>query len=214
MDLRALDDPPPPEVTQLTDINTISCWEQWLKLSYGTSDLHIIRAWSLTSHATELAFDSQARALRGPLVYSFLDGDRLPAGVGREELLGGRHFSFDWAQLVYPVGALGAPPAFAACPAGTFRCFVALCPHCILIGHHSAADFSEHPLISTLDAYKMSMQGTSPSEDAINIRREKIIKELQQNHQLLSRLHANFASVHRRIDDSNKRRICLGGQQG
>ncbi|CDJ67031.1 B-box zinc finger protein, putative, partial [Eimeria necatrix] len=83
-------------------------------------------------------------------------------------------------------------------------CFLALCPHCILIGHHSAADFSEHPLISTLDAYKMSMQGTSPSEEALSIRREKIVKDLQENHQLLARLHANFASVHRKIDDSNK----------
>lgn len=29
----------------------------------------------------------------------------------------------------------------------------------------SVSDFSEHPLISTLDAYKMSMQGTSPVLD-------------------------------------------------
>ncbi|CDJ56129.1 B-box zinc finger protein, putative [Eimeria maxima] len=352
MDLRALDDPPPLEIAQISDINVLSCWEQWLKLSFSTSDLHIVRAWTLQSRATEIAFEEQARALRGPIVYSFLDRDRIPGPVSLEEVIEGTNLSCNWAQLLYPVGALEAPPAFAACPASTFKilackiatgstlahqdaegdfekrkipanysslalvqsspstneakilrmlyrvkesmqvlpliiieyslqlllievssplcdlchllpsslfcpadkahlcdacdlthhsasrllarhrrlpaahspfqfgqcpnhpsemldcvcmvCFVALCPHCILIGHHSAADFSEHPLISTLDAYKMSMQGTSPSEEAVNMRREKIIKDLQENHRLLARLHANFASVHRKIDDSNK----------
>ncbi|XP_026191242.1 uncharacterized protein LOC34618390 [Cyclospora cayetanensis] len=352
MDSRALEEPQPLDICLLDDINVLAGWEYWLKLSYYTADLHIVRAWSLNSRATEVSFESQARALQGAIVYSFLDADRLQNPQSLDEALKGRRFACDWEQQVFPVGALEAPVSFAASPTGTFKvllcklatgstlahqeadgdfatreipgayasmaliqsspatsetkmlrmqyrvrkstqvlpslvlefafqsllievsqpmcevctflpatlfcpadrahlcdecdqlhhsasrllarhkrlpvthspfqfgqcpnhpsemidcvcmvCFVALCPHCILIGHHSAADFSEHPLISTLDAYKMSMQGTSPSEEALSLRREKILKDLQDNHRLLARLHANFVSVHRKIDDSNK----------
>lgn len=352
MDLRALEEPPPLDICLIDDIHVLSGWEYWLKLSYFTADLHVVRAWRLNSRATEAQFESQARALRGPIVYSFLDADRMPGPQTLDEALRARRFGCDWEKQIFPTGALEAPACFSACPTGTFKvllcklatgstlahqesegnfetrhipgayaslaliesspatnetkmlrmiyrvkkasqvlpsmvlefsfqcllidvtqplcevcellpatlfcpadrahlcdecddlhhsatkllarhkrlpvthspfqfgqcpnhpsemidcvcmvCFVALCPHCILIGHHSAADFSEHPLISTLDAYKMSMQGTSPSEEALSLRREKILKDLQGNHRLLSRLHANFASVHRRIDDSNK----------
>ncbi|KAL8435132.1 hypothetical protein Efla_006353 [Eimeria flavescens] len=348
MDHRALEEPLPLEICQVDDINELTGWEYWLKLSYFTADLHVVRAWSLNARATEVAFESQARAM----VYSFMDADRMRDPQAIDEALKGRRFSCDWEKEVFPAGALEAPACYSTCPTGTFRvllcklatgstlahqesggdfatreipeayaslaliqsspssdetkmlrmkyrvkravqvlpsmvleftfmpllidvsqptcevcgllratlfcpadrahlcdecdelhhngswllarhkrlpvthspfqfgqcpnhpsevidcvcmvCFVALCPHCILMGHHSAADFSEHPLISTLDAYKMSMQGTSPSEEALTMRREKMLADLQGNHRLLSRLHANFSSVHRRIDDSNK----------
>ncbi|KAL8446580.1 hypothetical protein Emed_005034 [Eimeria media] len=398
MDVRALEEPQPLEICVIDDINALAGWEYWLKLSYFTTDLHVVRAWSLNSKSTEVSFESQARAsgslspshlnrlslcylellftrlsvlpfashhirlnsiagvlfqaLHGPVVYSFLDADRMQDPQALDEALKGRRFTCNWEQQIFPAGALEAPSSYSASPTGTFRvllcklatgstlahqesagdfatreipgayaslaliesspasnetkmlrmmyrvkkgsqvlpsvvlefsfvsllievsqpmcevcellpatlfcpadrahlcdecdelhhsgsrllsrhkrlpvthspfqfgqcpnhpsemidcvcmvCFVALCPHCILIGHHSAADFSEHPLISTLDAYKMSMQGTSPSEEALTMRREKILGDLQGNHRLLSRLHANFSSVHRRIDDSNK----------
>ncbi|KAL8271405.1 hypothetical protein Esti_004606 [Eimeria stiedai] len=376
MDVRALEDPQPLKICVIDDINALAGWEYWLKLSYFTADLHVVRAWSLNSKSTEVSFESQARAsvasslrppwpprqlssdaasafaLHGPVVYSFLDADCMQDPQDLDEVLKGKRFTCNWEQQIFPAGALEAPSSYSASPTGTFRvllcklatgstlahdesagdfatreipgayaslaliesspatnetkmlrmmyrvkkgsqvlpsvvlefsfvsllievsqpmcevcellpatlfcpadrahlcdecdelhhsasrllsrhkrlpvthspfqfgqcpnhpsemidcvcmvCFVALCPHCILIGHHSAADFSEHPLISTLDAYKMSMQGTSPSEEALTMRREKILGDLQGNHRLLSRLHANFSSVHRRIDDSNK----------
>ncbi|KAL8441353.1 hypothetical protein Emag_007253 [Eimeria magna] len=303
MDLRALEEPQPLEICVIDDINALAGWEYWLKLSYFTTDLHV--------------------ALHGPVVYSFLDADRMQDPQALDEALKGRRFRCNWEQQIFPAGALEAPSSYSASPTGTFRVllcklatgstlahqesagdfatreipgayaslaliesspasnetkmlrmmyrvkkgsqvlpsvvlefsFVSLlievsqpmCEVCELLPatlfcpadrahlcdecdelHHSgsrllsrhkrlpvthgfkllglcpAEDFSEHPLISTLDAYKMSMQGTSPSEEALTMRREKILGDLQGNHRLLSRLHANFSSVHRRIDDSNK----------
>ena len=170
MDLRALDEPKPLDICLLDDINVLAGWEYWLKLSYFTADLHVVRAWSLNSRATEVAFESQARvgpqrhttpnridvciwwlvprlrvfspplcvhvchqhlhicvpqALRGAIVYSFLDADRMQNPQSLDEALRGRRFSCDWEKQVFPTGALEAPACFSACPTGTFR--VLLC---------------------------------------------------------------------------------------
>ncbi|OEH76035.1 b-box zinc finger domain-containing protein [Cyclospora cayetanensis] len=61
MDSRALEEPQPLDICLLDDINVLAGWEYWLKLSYYTADLHIVRAWSLNSRATEVSFESQAR---------------------------------------------------------------------------------------------------------------------------------------------------------
>ncbi|KFG28976.1 B-box zinc finger domain-containing protein, partial [Toxoplasma gondii p89] len=110
------------------------------------------------------------------------------------------------------VPANHSPLQFGSCPyhpsemidSVCMTCFVALCPHCILIGSHSAADFSEHPLISTLDAYKMVMQDSSPSEEALLERRRRIDRELVEKHRQLGQLHSNFLSVQKRIDEASK----------
>ncbi|CBZ51957.1 putative B-box zinc finger protein [Neospora caninum Liverpool] len=110
------------------------------------------------------------------------------------------------------VPASHSPLQFGFCPyhpsemidSVCMTCFVALCPHCILIGSHSSADFSEHPLISTLDAYKMLMQDASPSEEALQERRRRIDRELVEKHRQLGQIHSNFLSVQKRIDEATK----------
>lgn len=65
MDLRALDEPQPLEISLVDDINVLAGWEYWLKLSYFTADLHVVRAWRLNSRSTEAQFESQARVRLG-----------------------------------------------------------------------------------------------------------------------------------------------------
>eukprot|EP00923_Selenidium_pygospionis_P031480 GHVN01055783.1.p1 GENE.GHVN01055783.1~~GHVN01055783.1.p1 ORF type:complete len:1139 (+),score=258.52 GHVN01055783.1:301-3717(+) len=82
-------------------------------------------------------------------------------------------------------------------------CFVPLCAHCVLIGHHSnAAQFSDHPLASTLEVFKMAQQGKSPSEDALEHRRSRLVSEIRKRQIGLSAINSNFDAVQRRIDSA------------
>ncbi|CDJ41733.1 hypothetical protein ETH_00011490 [Eimeria tenella] len=138
MDLRALDDPQPLEVSSIDDIHVLAGWEHWLKLSFSTPDLHITRGWSLVSRATEVAFEAHARALRGPVVYSFLDADSLPEPEALEMALKGKRFACNWTQIAFPTGALEAPRAFAASPAGSFRVLLCKLATGSTLPHHEA----------------------------------------------------------------------------
>ncbi|PFH36410.1 B-box zinc finger domain-containing protein [Besnoitia besnoiti] len=353
-------------VSVLEDLRTLAHWEYWVQLSLFTADLHIVGGWSLATYAEEQIFETKARALKGPVVYSFLDLNELETPQSLEDILAEKRVKSDWRKQIFPTGQCRPPVGFEGNPSGTFRlivcklalgtviskdrepgetgdanfktcdipgdftalsrrdldvrdkggncregsgayrvlyrvkraeqvlpavvlefemkplriqvlqpvcelcevlpatiycpadraqlcdecdervhsatrmlsrhvrvpathspfqfgfcpyhpsemidcvcmtCFVALCPHCILIGSHSSADFSEHPLISTVDAYKMVMQDASPSEEAIRERRRRIDRELVEKHRQLSQLHSNFVSVQKRIDEATRNLI-------
>ncbi|KAL8437422.1 hypothetical protein ACSSS7_001017 [Eimeria intestinalis] len=317
MDVRALEEPQPLEICAIDDINALAGWEYWLKLSYFTADLHV--------------------ALHGPVVYSFLDADRMQDSQALDEALKGKRFTCKWEQQIFPAGALEAPSSYSASPTGTFRvllCKLAtgstlahqesagdfatreipgayaslaliesspasneskmlrmmyrvkkgsqvlpsvvlefsfvsllievsqpmcevcellpatlfcpadrahLCDECDELHHSGSRLLSRHKRLPvTHSPFQFGQCPNHPSEmidcvcmvgidfgvgvgtqseEALTMRREKILGDLQGNHRLLSRLHANFSSVHRRIDDSNKfwglrRRALLTQLQG
>ncbi|CAD7924782.1 unnamed protein product [Amoebophrya sp. A120] len=103
-----------------------------------------------------------------------------------------------------------------------------LCSHCILIGSHSSPEMADNPLVSTLDAFKMAMQGlmtnkTAGTASAVSTSsntnllinnsdvlagpganaaesRKILYERLQIRHDQLTKIHLSYDGIQRRVE--------------
>uniref|UniRef100_A0A0G4I309 B box-type domain-containing protein n=1 Tax=Chromera velia CCMP2878 TaxID=1169474 RepID=A0A0G4I309_9ALVE len=86
-------------------------------------------------------------------------------------------------------------------------CWLLLCPHCVLIGHHSSEEFFNHSLVSTLDAFKLAMRGKSPSDRSLRDRQVRLLEAQKKRHKEMSEIHSNFERLQGRLDVACKNLI-------
>eukprot|EP00918_Siedleckia_nematoides_P012427 GHVU01027308.1.p1 GENE.GHVU01027308.1~~GHVU01027308.1.p1 ORF type:complete len:907 (+),score=172.29 GHVU01027308.1:383-3103(+) len=111
----------------------------------------------------------------------------------------GRHQRYSVEESPFQFGMCAHHPSEVV-DCVCMECFEPLCTHCILIGHHSGTEKATHSLISSIDAYRMAVKGTSPSEVLLGDRRSVLKEQLRVTHGRLEEVLANFEAVQRRID--------------
>lgn len=51
----------PLDVFPIEDVDALAKWEYWLKLSYSTANLHVVRGWTLVKKTVGDAFEARAQ---------------------------------------------------------------------------------------------------------------------------------------------------------
>nr|PVC50850.1 RNA polymerases I and III subunit [Theileria orientalis] len=89
-------------------------------------------------------------------------------------------------------------------PSPTKHCSCLLCNNCILFGKHSKPSFFDHPLMSTLDTYELSLEKNSDSDEKLKSRRDEISDKIKNCHNSTSQIYANSKGVENKIDYCKK----------
>ncbi|UKJ89726.2 RNA polymerases I and III subunit [Theileria orientalis] len=84
------------------------------------------------------------------------------------------------------------------------KCSCLLCNNCILFGKHSKPSFFDHPLMSTLDTYELSLEKNSDSDEKLKSRRDEISDKIKNCHNSTSQIYANSKGVENKIDYCKK----------
>merc|ERR1719456_1796551 len=99
----------PIRTEQISDVVELKQWEYWLQLSFQSTDLHVKRAWRLQSAEEEAELEKLARALRGPVVFSWINFDELTQGRGGQTALRQEELRAEWRERVYTAGTTDPP---------------------------------------------------------------------------------------------------------
>ncbi|XP_953136.1 uncharacterized protein TA08630 [Theileria annulata] len=84
------------------------------------------------------------------------------------------------------------------------KCCTLLCNNCILFGKHSEPSFFDHPLMSTLDTYDLSLEKNSDSDEKLKFRKTQISEKIKTRHNSTSQIYANSKGVEDKIDYCKK----------
>lgn len=106
----------------ILDVQTLEDLEYFAQLAFFTADLHITRAWATATEDQVVRLRTLAKELQGPVVRSLVECSNVLPPVSFETVIStGTIPDADTRQMVFPLGALDAPPGFRLNPSGVYR---------------------------------------------------------------------------------------------
>lgn len=80
------------------------------------------------------------------------------------------------------------------------ECKKMLCKLCLQFGPHASREHAHHRLMSTVEAFKAAMSGSTASDLQLEERRKKMLAMMQEHHWHLVEVHASFEEVQQELD--------------